>query len=157
MCIRDRSWDALAHPGPGELVRQGSAGASSVVAGGRNQGRNQGSDENISGRRRKGKPGCGIGGGGGGGIGGGDDGNSAKIDTEWENEIAKNILSLYQTKLKDELDKRREAREEEAGVGGVLVWRDDALVPYLTKDLNASVAPGGGRGITHISTMDTSA
>lgn len=37
----------------------------------------------------------------------------ARIDVEWENEIAKNILSLYQTKLKDELDKKRGADQGE--------------------------------------------
>lgn len=36
-------------------------------------------------------------------------GNPAKVDSEWENEIAKNILSLYQTKLKNELEKKRES------------------------------------------------
>lgn len=40
-------------------------------------------------------------------------GSPVKVDTEWENEIAKNILSLYQTKLKAELDEKRGAREEE--------------------------------------------
>lgn len=38
--------------------------------------------------------------------------NPAKVDTEWENEIAKNILSLYQTKLKAELTEKRGDMEE---------------------------------------------
>lgn len=48
-------------------------------------------------------------------------GSPAKVDTEWENEIAKNILSLYQTKLKAELDEKRGAREEELGVSQLCV------------------------------------
>lgn len=40
----------------------------------------------------------------------------AKVDSEWENEIARNILSLYQTKLKVELIKKRGTREEELEV-----------------------------------------
>ena len=42
--------------------------------------------------------------------------NPAKVDTEWENEIAKNILSLYQTKLKADLDMKRDAEDEERSV-----------------------------------------
>lgn len=48
-----------------------------------------------------------------GGIGVAEGGNPAKIDSEWENEIAKNILSLYQTKLKAELDAKKGTREDE--------------------------------------------
>lgn len=46
----------------------------------------------------------------------GDDGGATKVDIEWENTIAKNILSLYQTKLKVDLDEQRSAKEEELGV-----------------------------------------
>lgn len=45
--------------------------------------------------------------------GGAEDGGPAKVDTEWENEIAKNILSLYQTKLKADLDVKKGAKENE--------------------------------------------
>lgn len=48
------------------------------------------------------------------------DNNPAKVDTEWENEIAKNILSLYQTKLKADLDEKRGAREDELVVSLVM-------------------------------------
>lgn len=52
-------------------------------------------------------------------------GSPVKVDTEWENEIAKNILSLYQTKLKAELDEKRGAREEEGlGVRQTCVLRE---------------------------------
>eukprot|EP00752_Nemacystus_decipiens_P002057 g1969.t1 len=47
------------------------------------------------------------------GDGGSKEESSAKIDTEWENEIAKNILSLYQTKLKADLDVKKNAKEDE--------------------------------------------
>ncbi|CBN79078.1 expressed unknown protein [Ectocarpus siliculosus] len=57
--------------------------------------------------------GQGVSGGGGRTGGDGEDGNPAKIDTEWENEIAKNILSLYQTKLKADLDGKKNAKEED--------------------------------------------
>lgn len=54
--------------------------------------------------------------GGGGNDESADLGSPAKLDTEWENEIAKNILSLYQTKLKMDMDRKKMAREEELGV-----------------------------------------
>lgn len=57
--------------------------------------------------------GQGVSGGGGRTGGDGEDGNPAKIDTEWENEIAKNILNLYQTKLKVDLDGKQNAKEED--------------------------------------------
>lgn len=47
------------------------------------------------------------------GNGGPGDESPAKIDSEWENEIAKNILSLYQTKLKVDLDVKKNAKENE--------------------------------------------
>ena len=130
--------DASTRPGPAELARQGSArNASVAVAAEGNQGRNFGHErnENVSSRRRRSKPSCeigGVGGSGDTGIGGSSGGqeNSAKVDTEWENEIAKNILNLYQTKLKDELDKKRGAREEEAGVSLILIQVGEILHPY---------------------------
>lgn len=73
-------------------------------------------------RRRRCRSGSGCNGGAGGERGEGhqDKGayvrNPAKVDVEWENEIAKNILSLYQTKLKAELYQRRGPREGELGV-----------------------------------------
>ena len=54
------------------------------------------------------------------GDGGAEGESTAKIDTEWENEIAKNILSLYQTKLKADLDVKRSAKEHELTVS--LSW-----------------------------------
>lgn len=115
------SWGALTHPDSAEVARQGGAGAS-IIAGGRNPGRNSGDggDKKFLCGKRRGNPGYETGGCDGGGSGG--DANSAKVDTEWENEIAKNILSLYQTKLKDELDKKREARKEEAGVSVLFLF-----------------------------------
>ncbi|CAM9100864.1 unnamed protein product [Scytosiphon promiscuus] len=74
-----------------------------VKGGGRRRG-------NASTRKRRS---AGGNGGGGGGGGGSEDGNPAKVDTEWENEIAKNILSLYQTKLKADLDVKNSAKTDE--------------------------------------------
>ncbi|CAM9350178.1 unnamed protein product [Ectocarpus sp. 12 AP-2014] len=95
----------------------------SEVGSGGSRGRMRGSivggscSSSGSGIRSKGKKskrrGQGVSGGGGRTGGDGDDGNPAKIDTEWENEIAKNILSLYQTKLKADLDGKKNAKEED--------------------------------------------
>lgn len=152
------SWDdASTRPGPAELARQGNASNASVaVAAEGNQGRSFGHyiNENVSSRRRRGKPGCEIGGAGGSGgigVGGGrgGQGNSAKVDTEWENEIAKNILNLYQTKLKDELDKKRGAREEEAGVSLILVQVGEMLHPYHGEEIFDFIRGTGGGGGKH--------
>lgn len=72
---------------------------------GRRRGRNgSGSAKNARNRRQEELS---------GGNGGAQDESPAKIDTEWENEIAKNILSLYQTKLKADLDVKKGAKEYE--------------------------------------------
>lgn len=42
--------------------------------------------------------------------------NSAKVDIEWENEIARNILSLYQTRLRVGMAEKRGTMEEESDV-----------------------------------------
>lgn len=68
------------------------------------------------------------------GNGGAEDESPAKIDTEWENEIAKNILSLYQTKLKADLDVKKGAKENELMVSLLL-----SVIRLL----------GVGRSITH--------
>ncbi|CAB1096699.1 unnamed protein product [Ectocarpus sp. CCAP 1310/34] len=95
----------------------------SEVGNGGSRGRMRGSigggccSSSGSGIRSKGKKskrlGHGVSGGGGRTGGDGNNGNPAKIDTEWENEIAKNILSLYQTKLKADLDGKTNAKEED--------------------------------------------
>lgn len=80
--------------------------ASSTSSAGVGKGRRRGSIRKAKYRKRPGE-------GASGGTGAAEDGNPAKIDSEWENEIAKNILSLYQTKLKADLDARKGAREDE--------------------------------------------
>lgn len=57
-----------------------------------------------------------------GGNGGAEGERSAKVDTEWENEIAKNILSLYQTKLKADLDDKESAKQNELMVRKEPPW-----------------------------------
>lgn len=51
-------------------------------------------------------------------VGEGSDGgnNSVKVDIEWENEVARNILSLYQTRLRVEMTEKRGTVEEESDV-----------------------------------------
>lgn len=108
----------------------------SEVGSGSSQGRVSGSmgcgssSSSGSGALRKGnknkRQGQGVSGGGGwtGGEGEGD--NPAKIVTEWENEIAKNILSLYQTKLKADLDGKKNAKGDDLVVSlsrNFLPWR----------------------------------
>lgn len=85
-------------------------------AGGGSQGRGRGGSGIAKARKRRGQ-----------GLGGpkeGDDGhdNPAKVDTEWENEIAKNILSLYQTKLKADLDMKKDAEDDERTVSPSSYW-----------------------------------
>lgn len=126
--------DARAHRGAridgdasSEKTRDSGSASFSSSVDGRGKGRRRGGGGNRRSRSRR----CGNGSGrktrsaggnsGGGGGGAGEDGSPAKVDTEWENEIAKNILSLYQTKLKADLDVKKSAKEDELAVRYFLV------------------------------------
>lgn len=77
------------------------------VQGRRRRGSGSGSGGARKARKKQGEESC------RGNGGGADEESPAKIDTEWENEIAKNILSLYQTKLKADLDVKKSAQDNE--------------------------------------------
>lgn len=91
-------------PASSEEKRASMASSTSSTSVGKGRRRGSASKEKASKRTGKGVS---------GGAGAAEDANPAKVDSEWENEIAKNILSLYQTKLKADLDAKKGAREHE--------------------------------------------